>query len=360
MAEEEISRNYVAAAHPTAFSAPGNIKRHYNNQFGNKTILKTLSTVDSYTLHREYKRPKYRNPYFIYSIREQIQMDLIDMSRLAADNDGVTFLLVAIDSFSKKAWIKNMTNKSAMTSLAVIKEIVNEVVPPIKTIFFDRGTEFKNQFVRAFLTEKNIKIIHPSSETKAAIAERFNRTIQDLIYRFLTENETNRYIDVLPQLLQTYNNRGHRTLKYLTPNEAEKPENKTKVLDALNFYYSQITSHRQRPKYVIGEIVRIKVLADKMRRGYQTRFNEEHFKIIGINTRLPIPMYFLKSLDTNEDIKGGFYANEMQPITGDIFKIDYVIKRKTIRGQNKVFVKWKGFNDSHNSWINASDITRAY
>jgi hypothetical protein len=71
-------------------------------------------------------------------------------------------------------------------------------------------------------------------------------------------------------------------------------------------------------------------------------------------------MYFLKSLDTNENIKGGFYANEMQPVSGDIFKIETVIKRKTIRGQNKVFVKWKGFNDSHNSWINASDITRAF
>jgi Integrase core domain len=360
MEENEISANYIVPSHPTAFGGIGNIKRFYKNRFGQKKILSTLSSIDSYTLHREYKRPKYRNPFFIYSIREQIQMDLIDMRQKAADNDGVTFLMVAIDVFSKKAWVKTMRNKSAATSLTLIKQLVEEIAPPIKALFFDRGTEFKNQYVRQFLAEKNIKMIHPNSETKAAVVERFNRSFQDLIYRFLTEHETERYVDVLPQLIETYNNRGHRTLQFLTPNEAEKPENKAQVLSALNVYYSKIVSVKQRPKYVIGETVRIKILADKMRRGYQPRFHPEHFKIIDINTRMPIPMYFLQSLNTNEKISGGFYANELQPITGNIFKIEKVLKKQRIRGVNKLFVKWQGFDDTHNSWINASDVTRAY
>ncbi len=225
--------------------------------------------------------------------------------------------------------------------------------------YFFQGTEFKNKQVHKYLAEKKIKIIHPFSEQKASVCERFNRTFQDLMYRFMTENETFRYIDVVDKLLFTYNTRGHRTLKYLTPFQAEKKENHNKVLNALNEHYTKVLSVKQPAKYEIGQTVRINKLPSRFDRGYQERFNREHFKIVKINTRMPIPMYILQSLNNNEIIEGGFYFSELNPIKASSFKMT-VLKTRKRKGKLEYFVKWRDFDDSHNSWIPADNITKKY
>ena len=361
-----MQQHYLRPSHPIAFSSPGNIIRHYKKNVGRtlepKVVNKALAEIDSYTLHREYKRPKYRNPFFIYSLRQQIQMDLIDISQLSKYNDGVTFLLIVIDTFSKKAWIEPMENKSAKISLQKIQKVIGEMNHPPKSIFFDKGTEFKNKLVRSFLEKENIKIIHPFSETKAALVERFNRTIQDLIYRYLTENETFRYIDVLKKLLETYNNRGHRTLKYLTPNQAELDINQTKVLNALNEHYTKfVLLNKKNSKYSVWQTVRIKTLPNKFDRGYNERFAREHFKIIKIKKNMPIDMYILKSLDNNEIIQGGFYSNEIQPIdtSKGVFKMT-ILKSRRRKGKLQHFVHWRDYGDQHDQWIDAETLTKDY
>jgi hypothetical protein len=357
---QTIYNNFLNPSHPTAFSSAGNIRRYYRGKYDMNTINNTLASVDSYTLHREYKRPKVSNPFFIYSLREQVQMDLIDMRQLSQHNDGITFLLTAIDCFSKKAWVKPLKNKSALTSLQSIKQLTEEIQPPMRAVFFDRGSEFVNKHVVAFLQDRGIKIMHPSSEKKAAIVERFNRSIQDLIYRYMTENETFRYISVLQDLTAAYNGRGHRTLQYLSPNEAEKKENWGKVLCALNTYYSKAVGKSQKPKLSVGQTVRVAKLGEKMSRGYQERFNQEYFKIIDINNRMPIPMYKLQSMNDNEIIKGNFYANELQVMQGDVFKVDHTLGTRTKGKRKEVLVKWKGFGEQHNSWEPVSNLTKTY
>jgi transposase InsO family protein len=359
----QIEEQYIKPSHPIAFSSPRTIRGFYKQNVNEilpvKSVDEALSGVDSYTLHREYKKPKERNPFFIYSLREQIQADLIDVRQLAKHNDGVTFILTAIDCFSKRAWIEPMENKTAKTSLRVIEKVVASMMPKPKAILFDRGSEFKNVQVRKYLEEEGIKLIHPNSEMKAAIIERFNRSIQDLIYRYMTENETFRYIDMLQDLSKTYNNRGHRTLKYLTPMDAEKTENKGKVLDALNEHYTRIVLLNKKVKYEVGQTVRVKALPSRFDRGYHERFNREHFKIINVTTRMPIAMYTLQSLNNNEIIKGNFYSNELQPIKGDIYKMT-VLKSRRRRGKLQHFVKWRDFDDSHNEWLDAENVTASY
>jgi len=352
-----IYNNYLNPSHPTAFGSLGTLSRFYKGRYSQKEIRQALAHADSYTLHREIKKPRVRNPIFVYSLREQVQMDLIDVRHLAEHNDGVTFILSAIDCFSRKAWLVTMKRKTAENSLAAIKSVVEEATPPIRGVFFDRGSEFKNKLVHAYLKEKNITMFHPFSEIKAPHVERFNRTIQSLMYRFMTENEKHRYVDALPDLLAAYNNRGHRTLQYMTPEEAEKPQNQSKVLCAVNTYYSKIISKRRKPRFFVGQTVRIAKLRDKMLRGYQEQFKQEFFKIVAVNERMPVPHYQLKSMDTDEVIEGGAYADELQAVGQDgVFKINRVLKTKG-KGKNKqVLVNWKGFGDRHNTWEPAANL----
>jgi hypothetical protein len=306
------------------------------------------------------KKVKHHNPFFIYSKRQQIQIDLIDVRNLAKYNNGTNYLMVAIDCFSKKAWIIAMKNKTAQASLDAIQKILHDMTTPARCIFFDRGKEFVNRVVYNFLGGKRIKVLHPNSEIKAAIAERFNRSIQDLIYKYLTQNETRKYIDVLPDLLATYNNRGHRTLKFMSPNEAEQEENKNFVISALNEYYSKIVALKVREKFKVGDFVRLYKYPTKFTRGYHERFTRELFEIVKVNRRMPIPTYSVKSCDTNDVIKGSFYNNELQKVSGDVFKVEKVLKRRTVSGQRQLYVKWLDFGNHHNSWINEGDVEEVF
>lgn len=154
--------------------------------------------------------------------------------------------------------------------------------------------------------------------------------------------------------------RKHRTIG-MTPHEAELPENQQRVLAAHNEHYTKIASKRKKAKYSVGERVLVKSLpSNRFHRGYQQSFNTEQFEIVDVKTNMPIPMYILKSLDKDDVIEGGFYAEELQPIKGDVFKVEAVLKKRKYRGRKQIFVKWVGFDDTHNQWIDETDVVEKY
>ena len=61
--------------------------------------------------------------------------------------------------------------------------------------------------------------------------------------------------------------------------------------------------------------------------------------------------YVINDLN-GEEIIGTFYKNELQGTKQNEFKIEKVIKRK----DDKLYVKWKGYDNSFNSWIDKKDI----
>jgi hypothetical protein len=357
---DQFEKNYVTLPHSTAFSGITNITKHY--KISNKAAEDELSSIYSYTLHREFKKPRFRNPFFIYLKRQQIQIDLIDVQALARYNNHVRFLLVAIDGFTRYVWLIPLLRKDAASTLKGIQTMMGLMQPPPKSILCDQGREFKNQQVVDYFRRKGVKLYHPFSDVKASIAERVNRTLKGMIHKYLTENQTNKYIDVLPKIADAYNSRGHRTLKYMSPNQAELPANKNEVLNNLNEHYSKIVAQRNpTPKFKIGDTVRIKTLANVFTRGYHPTFTTEYFSVVKINQRMPITTYGIKSLNTEEEIRGSFYQAELQRVSGDVWKIEKVLNRRTRRGVRQIFVKWLHFGNNHNSWVNvAEDLVADY
>lgn len=358
---EKLVRKYETPRRPYALSGPGGVKRHYPD-IPEEVIKEALAHSDAYTLHKEFKKPRVCNPYYIYEKREQVQMDLIDVRDGSAANDGINWLLCAIDCFTRKAWIVGMERKTAKASQEAIRSIVDGMGEKPKLLFFDHGGEFQNRVVANYLASVQIPFAFPSSDKKAVFVERFNGSIQNLIYRYLTANQTLRYIDVLDRILAVYNSRGHRSIKYICPNDAEKEENKQLIFDAVNEHYYKINKKRKEPKYSVGEQVIVKKLPGRFDRGYKERWRKELFQVVEIKKNQPMPMYILKSLDTDEVVKGGFYAEEIQSyrVKDDVYKVERVIRERTRNGQRQLFVAWVGFGPQHNSWIPATNVTRVY
>jgi len=89
----------------------------------------------------------------------------------------------------------------------------------------DQGTEFLNRVFQKFLRENKIEFLTVKFELKASVVERFNRTVKNKMYKYFTAKNTLTYIDVLPQLVRSYNNTYHRSIKM-------KPSHVTKASEA--------------------------------------------------------------------------------------------------------------------------------
>ena len=100
----------------------------------------------------------------------------------------------------------------------------------------------------------------------------------------------------------------------------------------------------------MGDQVRISKKKKTFEKGYTTRWTEEIFTIVEVKRSRP-PTYKIADLN-GEEIKGSFYEPELQKTSQEIFRIEKVIKR----GKKKSLVKWKGYSDDFNSWVNNKDI----
>jgi len=356
--DEKILQDYTTPGHPIAYSGISNVFNYYNRQVPLVRIKKLLSGNEGYTLHKEFHNQQ-RNITYKHFKRYQFQMDLVEVQHLASKNDGVRYLLNCIDIFTRFAFVRPLQDKSASNVLNAFKSILEEAVTKPYMVVMDKGAEFSNRIFKEFCERNKIKLVNPQASVHAAFIERFNRTLQLLMYKFMTDNETERYIDVLPKLVQTYNNRHHRMIR-TTPQKAEN-NNSGEHLNLALIQQEQIKNIKpKKPRLQVGSYVRIAKQKGKFSRGYNEQTMQEIFKIKSVDTKKPIPLYHLTDYDGKEDIIGGFYEFELTPVETKVFRIEKILKKRVYRGKRQIFVKWKGFRDHHNSWIDETNVVQNF
>ena len=362
-----LKTNYVTPGHPIAYSGLRNVYNYFRGNLTIDEIRDALAENESYTLHKEFHNGQ-RNPSYSHFKRYQFQMDLVDVQHLAPFNDNIRFLLTVIDTWSRYAYVRLLPSKHGQIVLEAFKSILDEAGENPKTLVCDRGSEFYNRDFKAYCDANSILFKTADTSTHAAYIERFNRMLQGIVYKYMTENETNRYItktspdgqviELMPLFLQTYNTRKHRMIG-VTPQQAEtQPELHIDINKRLNAYHEKI---KERPTtFKIGDFVRIAKIKGKFSRGYNEQSSQEIFKIVNVKRHFKIPLYVLSNYRGDETIKGSFYPFELVKVKGDVFRVEKVIKRRKYRGKNQLFVKWKGFDDTYNSWIDGTDVQQVY
>ena len=330
-----IVKNYKNPKHPIAFSSPIKIYDYYKGAVPLAKIKDALEYVKSWTLHREFRSPRVDNPYYVYFRRRQFQADLIDMQALYRQNYGVRYLLVIIDSFSRKTWVLCLKHKRGKETAQAIRLWYNAVLrnerPDTKRHFYtDRGTEFTNATVQHLAKRKKIGWIFAKNVKKAAIVERVQKTLQVVLYKYLTDKKVKRYVDILPVIVSAYNNRKHSSLNNHSPNEADKPENEVRTRSiqfnrfarTLKKTRKKRRREKRRTKFAVGDRVRVRIVpksaVSTSRRAYLAKFKEEEFTVRKVKQRMPVIMYLLTSVRTGRDIERGFYENELVRVRGNL------------------------------------------
>ena len=269
------------------------------------------------------------------------------MQAFSKKNKDTKYLLTIIDVFSKYAWAVPLINKTGESVTEAFDKIVSEGRKP-KNLWVDEGKEFYNKTFQSFLKKNNISMYHTFNEGKAVVIERFNRTLKRIMWKYFTANNTYSYLNVLQSMLYKYNNTKHSSIK-MSPEEASKKSNKGTVYFNL---YGDLEVSKSKPKFKIGDSVRLSKLKRHFEKGYTPNWTEEVFVINGIQNTNPIT-YTLKDLN-NELIQGSFYEQELLLAKQEIYRIEKVIRRDYKKKQ--ALVKWKGYSEKFNSWVPLSDL----
>ena len=265
--------------------------------------------------------------------------DLADMQLISKFSTGFRFLLCVIDIFSKYAWVVPLKDKKGVSIVNAFQKILDDSKRKPNRIWVDKGSEFYNNSFKKCLQDNDIAMYLTHNAAKSVVAERFIRTIKNMIYKYMTSVSKNVYIDKLVDILDKYNNTKHMAIKM-------------KPIDVKDNTYINIGKevNDNDPKFKGGYHVRISKYKNTFAKSYTTNWSEETFVIKEIKNTVPWT-YVINDLN-GEEIIGTFYEKELQKIEQQEFRIEKVIKRKG----NKLHVKWNGYDNSFNSWIDKKDL----
>jgi hypothetical protein len=334
---------YYAAANAGSFGGVKKLSTAYGATA--KTTRDYLSAQDAYTLHKPIRRKFPRRKTFALGIDDLWQADLCDMQEMASVNDGNKYLLTIVDVFSKMAFVKVLKTKSGVS----IRDAFAEVFRTRKPTYLqtDKGTEFKNVTFQKLLKENNVKFYtSENDDIKCAVVERFNRTLKTRMWRFFTRANTRRYVDVLDDLVSSYNSSYHRSIK-MSPAEVCE-QNLYQVRENLFPKRQAVTRY----VFNVGDKVRISHTAKTFKKAYLSGWSEEVFVI---SSRFPtVPETYSITDVGGEEVRGKFYRQELQKVQKDdygLFKVDKVLKTRKRLGQLEYFVSWLGYPSKFNSWV---------
>ena len=226
----------------------------------------------------------------VYHIDEIWSLDILDLKDYGPENNkGYRYVLVTIDNFSKFGWTVPIKNKNAQTIIDSFENILINSKRKPSLIESDRGKEFYNNIFQDFLNKNNIKHYSRNSSFGAVFAERFNRTIRDLLKKIVFEQGGAKWIDILQSIAKQYNNRVHSSAK-LSPKDASLKKNE-------GYVYKNLLDERNKikPKYEINDSVRTADLKKTFSKGDTTNWSYKLYKITEIINDT-IPSYHIDNL----------------------------------------------------------------
>ena len=227
----------------------------------------------------------------VYHIDDTWSLDILDLKDYGPENNrGYRYVLVTIDNFSKFGWTIPLKNKKAQTLKDSFENILISSKRKPNLIESDRGKEFYNNIFQDFLNKNDIKLYSRNTYLGAVFAERFNRTIRDLLKKIVFEQGDASWIDVLPTITKQYNNRIHSSTK-LTPIQASLKKNE-------GYVYKNLLDKRKKvkPKFQINDLVRTADLKRTFSKGDTTNWSYKLYKITEIINDT-IPSYKIDNLE---------------------------------------------------------------
>lgn len=342
---------YHDVAHPAGFGgrqALFDAARDHVSDLTLEDVDEWLRGETVYTLHRHARHKFPRNKTISHSVGEWCQADLADMQSYATSNDGFKYLLTFIDVFSKRATAVPIKSKN----MTHVSEALDSILADFHchNLLTDRGLEFNNTRVKDVMSKYGTRLCFAHNEAiKAAVVERFNRTLKTRMHRYFTSKGTRRYIDVLESLLLAYNQSVHSStgLKPVDVDSHSASDVFRKLYGAETHRQLLLKEPKDKALFRVGDLVRIRYVLTPMQKSYWPMFSDQVYTVSTVVPDFPYHMYRVENWK-GETMNRKYYAHDLLRVSKDVkYRVEKVLKR---RG-NMSFVKWVGYPSEANSWV---------
>ena len=261
------------------------------------------------------------------------------MQLISKFNKEFRFLLWVIDIFSKYAWVVPLKDKKGVRIVNAFHKILKESKRKPNKIWVDKGSDFYNNSFKKRLKDNDIEMCSVHNERKSVFPKSFIRALKNKIYKYMTAMSKSVYINKVDDIVNEYNNTYHRTIK-MRPVDVKY----NTYID----FEKEVNDKDSKSK--IGDLVRISKYKNIFAKVYTPNWSEEFFVINKIKNT--VPWTYVINDRNGEEIIGTFYEKKLQKTNQKEFRIEKVLKKKG----DKLYVKWKGYNNSFNSWIDKNDL----
>ena len=226
----------------------------------------------------------------VYYIDDIWSLDILDLKDYGPKNNkGYRYVFVIIDNFSKYGWTIPLKIKNAQTIKDSFENILISSKRRPNLIESDCGKDFYNNIFQDVLNKNHIKLYSRNSSFDTVSAEKFTRTIKNLLKRSVFERRDGNWIDILQTITKQYNNRVHTSTK-LSPKDASLKKNESYV-------YKNLLDKRKKlkPKFQLNDLVRTADLKKTFSKGDTTNWSYKLYKITEIINDT-IPAYKIDNL----------------------------------------------------------------
>ena len=183
-------------------------------------------------------------------------------------------------------WVYPLKANTCQNIMECFKDILNKCGDKPKRLNTDRGSEMICKQFREFLKRENIHHYLAYSIRKCPVVERFNLTIQQLLYKIIARNNSLEWVKYIDQAMKIYLNRKHRTIG-ISPMEGDKEENEDKLRQPYLKRYIKSNLKKKKPKFKVGDTVRIWGERGQFHCGYMEDFTR-------VLRNLPFPRYIIR------------------------------------------------------------------
>ena len=344
----KLRQRYKTLGLPGSYGGAKTLSRALRGQ----SVTDALLGEESYTLHRPVRYRFPRRKTIVSGPLDQFQCDLIDCSVYKNHNGGIRYLMCCIDVFSKYAWVRPLQTKRGQETAAAMKSILVTLDRMPLSAQSDKGSEFRAAAFQNILKKHKIHFFTTENDdTKASLVERFQRTLQTMIHRYMTATRSHAFVEALPMLLKTYNANYHTAIG-MAPRDVTD-ENTESIWLRLYAKDTKIRKSEFAPNKKKGlgpgDYVRISKTRRQFAKGYTGHWSKEIFVVSEDLDTTPVT-YRVSDMGGDE-LKGSFYGQELQKISPpDVYDIEEILDTRTRRGRKEYLIKWTGYPASFNSW----------
>ena len=415
---------YYDVANPGGFSSAEKLRNAaiaLGHDYSLNDVRKWLAGEEVYTVSRR-STSKHTADRGIQSagLDSKWESDLAVLLQFSADNDGYSYIMFAIDVFSRHLWARALRTKRAEEVAKALESVFLSGNRPEHVLLSDKGSEYTGAPTQRLLKRYKINhVIALDNQFHCAHVERVCKTIKDRLYKFFLHTNSHRWIDVLDKIVDAYNNTVHSSIGFapaqvtvdnqplvrfrqyrikhplskskcppdknsLNGDDNENPPPSGFVVksepskplttdgQAVSAASADTTSQQKtntrktytkrviKPKFKVGDQVRVAKVKGVFFRSYDIKFTSEIFTVVKVMMRESQPVYKLNDL-ANEPLAGFFYQHELTLVIPDPnqeYKIDEILKvrPKTKTRPKQALVSWLHWPRKFASWVTFSSI----